>query len=311
MWTWGPFLLAALTAVVIRVLSRRPAPPLGPRLSLFTAISGLLPVLVMAAITAGITWPNATAGVDLGTRASLPLILGVVAMCLLLVPDRSPRRPNATTRIKPRGVMSSLQTRWIVSVVTILLVIGLLTVAAGVASIQDDLGRFTEYRIHLGTTGGSAVTGIYGWHHSAPAMLALTVLAAVTAIGWLSVPRLAPTEDSAQDALVRTVRASNMGRIACGALLVHLSVVLRSLGGTAMMRATAHTAELGVVSATTPFAALAPALWWSGWLTLAAGLALWIFSALTALPIRTRRFTAASDDGLALADAERVPREFR
>lgn len=313
MWTWGPFLLAALTAIAIRVLSPRPVPRFGSRLSPLTVLAGLSPVLVMAALTAGATWPHPIAGIALGARATIPLVLGVLALCLLMVPDRSRFPTMAAAPLTRRSVMSFLRLRWIIASVTIVLVIGLLTIAAGLASVQDHLGRFAEYRIHLGTTGGSAAAGIYGWYHSVPAMLVLTVLAAVTVIGWLSIPRAAPTENPADGALIPTFRASNMGRIACGALLVHLSVVLQSLAGTAMMRASVHTAELGVVSAHTPFAALAPALWWSGRLALTAGLTLWILTALTALPRRARRLTAAAPraEGLTRTDAELARRGSR
>ncbi|MEV4667030.1 hypothetical protein [Microbacterium sp. LWO12-1.2] len=287
----APIAVAAIVAIGIRLINLPPLPRLGAPTSWLTAAAGGLPALALAAM---VWFPFVLPPIgffDLDVRALAPLLFGIGAVILLAIPPMSPRR-GAVAQISRRTIMSFVSARWIIMTLAVAAIVAILTVAAGTASELDDQGRYTTYTISIGTTGTEMGTGIYGWHYSLPALAGLVALLLVTATAWALLPRPAWSTDIAHDATVRRLRAANIGRAACGALLIHLSVVLQSLASTASLLGSTTTTELGAVSVTPPFAALGPTLYWSGTLALVAGLTMWIVIALTAIPSTVRQPTS-------------------
>ena len=289
----APIAVAVIVAIGIRLINLPPLARLGTPASWLTVVAGGVPAVAMAALV-WLPFVIPPLGFfDLDIRAMAPLLLGIAAVVLLAVPPAS-RRRGAVAQISRRTIMSFVAPRWIITAMAVTAIITILSVAAGNASKLDDQGRFTTYTISLGTTGTEMGTGIYGWHYSVPALTGVVALLLVTAGAWALIPRPAWSEDPQQDAATRRLRAANIGRATCGALLIHLSVVLRSLGGTASLLGSTTTTELGAVSVTPPFAALGPTLDWSGVLALVAGLTMWIVIALTAIPSPVRQPAAVT-----------------
>ncbi|WP_102191837.1 hypothetical protein [Microbacterium aurantiacum] len=282
----GPIALAVIAAPCIRFLILRTVPPLSARTALLTAIAGGIPALAFVLLRVFGFWFPLVITLDLRFRAMLPLALGIVAVLLLMVPPSS-QRTRATAQVSRRTVLSFLSPWWIAGAGVLVAIILALSIAAGVASRPDFEGHYTFYSITLGSM--EMGTGIYGWYYSVPALFGLAALVVTASIAWAVIPRTAWNDDLTHDAAVRRLRADNIGRVTCAALLVHLSTVLTSLGGTASLRGSTSTTELGSVATGTPFAALGPALHTSAALTLALGLTLWILTALTAVPVRSRR----------------------
>jgi hypothetical protein len=289
----APIAVAVIVAIGIRLINLPPLPRLGAPASWLAVVAGGVPAVAMAALV-WLPFVIPPLGIfDLDFRSMAPLLLGVAAVVLLAVPPAS-RRRGAVAQISRRTIMSFVSPRWIVTALAVTAIITILSVAAGNASKLDDQGRFTTYTISIGTTGTEMGTGIYGWHYSVPALTGVVALLVVTAGAWALIPRPAWSEDPQQDAATRRLRAANIGRAACGALLIHLSVVLRSLGGTASLLGSTTTTELGAVSVTPPFSALGPTLDWCGVLALVAGLTMWIVIALTAIPSPVRQPAAVT-----------------
>ena len=282
----GQIALAVIAALCIRFLILRTLPPISAQTALLTAIAGGTPALAFILLRAFGSWYPSAITLDLRFRATLPLLLGIVAILLLMIPSSS-QRTRATAQISRRTVLSFLSPWWIAGAVVLVAIILALSIAAGVASRPDFEGHYTFYSITLGSM--EMGTGIYGWYYSVPALFGLTALLVTASIAWAVIPRTPWNDDLTHDAAVRRLRADNIGRVTCAALLVHLSTVLSSLGGTALLRGSTSTTELGPVATGTPFAAIGPALHTSAALTLALGLTLWILTALTAVPVGSRR----------------------
>lgn len=285
----SPIAVAVVVAPLIRFFALRALPPLDARKALFTAIAGGVPALVFVLLRVLGHWFPLVITLDLRFRAVLPLALGIIAVLLLMVPSSS-QRTRATAQVSRRTVMSFLSPWWIAGAVSLVAIIIALSMAAGVASQPDHEGHYTTYWITLGSM--SMGSGIYGWYYSVPALFVLGALLAAASIAWILIPRSAWSDDLTHDAAVRRLRADNIGRVTCAALLVHLSTVLTSLGGTASLRGSTHTTELGSVFTGTSFAALEPALHASAAIALAVGLTLWIVTALTAVPVASGRTSA-------------------
>ncbi|MCK2036465.1 hypothetical protein KZC51_09980 [Microbacterium sp. SSW1-49] len=286
----APIAVAAIVAIGIRLINLPPLPRIGTPASWLTAAAGGIPALTMAAL---VWFPFVVPPLgffDLDVRSMAPLALGIAAVVVLAIPPVT-RHRGAVAQISRRTIMSFVSVRWIITALAVAAIIVALSVAAGNASGRDENGRYTTYTISIGTTGTEMGTGIYGWHYSVPALAGVTVLLVATAGAWALLPRPAWSDDIAHDSAVRRLRAANTGRAACGALLIHLAVVLRSLAGTASLIGSTTTTELGAVSVTPPFAALGPTLDWCGVIALTAGLAMWIVIALTAIPSPARQLT--------------------
>ncbi|WP_226532767.1 hypothetical protein [Microbacterium paraoxydans] len=284
---WGPSVLAAVIALTLRFTLLRGQPRLATRDAVVTALAGGVPVIVFLAPLAGDFGVGPQLWWDLGTRAALPLILGVVSVILLSLPSRSAQM-DASAQLVPRTVRAFVRPRQPIVLGILAVVAVTLALAAGAASETDERGQYTRFSITLGSSGTSASTGIYGWHYSLPALALLGVLLLSTAIGWLLLPRPAWSYDIDRDTAIRRLRATNIARIACGAVLLHLAVVFSSLRGTASMMLSAQAGPLGMVSLGTPFAAMEPALFVAWALSTTAGIALWLLAALSGVPMSAR-----------------------
>ncbi|QMU97901.1 hypothetical protein FVO59_12325 [Microbacterium esteraromaticum] len=291
MLLWGPFVLAVAIGIVLH-LSRRGSRVTQPgSLRLTSALAGGVPALIIGLAPAVTSFWMPGQGLPLEVRALLPLLLGIAGVALLTIPP-PPRRALAAADLSPRGVAAFVRPVWPLTMVLLALTITAITVAAGLASSRDELGRFTQYSVSIGTSGTEIGTGIYGWHYSVPSVIAIAALIIAALTAWALIARPAWADDVERDSALRRLRSSLVGRAVLGALLIHLFVVLQSLASTASLRGSAPSSELGTVSVGTPFAAMSPLLGGLGQAALIAGLALWILLALSALPMRTRRHSA-------------------
>ncbi|MCE0508137.1 hypothetical protein LVJ59_03740 [Microbacterium sp. KKR3/1] len=284
---WGPSVLGAVIALALRLTLLRGAPRLSTRDAVITAVAGGVPVIVFLAPLAGDFGFGPQLWWDLGSRTALPLILGIVSVILLCFPSRSTQM-DASAQLVPRTVRTFLRPRQPILLGGLATVAVALALAAGAASETNERGEYTRFSITLGSSGTSASTGIYGWHYSLPSLALLGVLLLATAIGWLLIPRPAWSYDIDRDTAIRRLRAANIARIACGAVLLHLAVVFSSLRGTASMMLSAQAGPLGMVSLGTPFAAMEPALFVAWALSTTAGIALWLLTALSGVPMGAR-----------------------
>lgn len=291
LWMWGPLLAALTLALVLRAFAVRVPLPLPRGLAVLFGIAGGLPVLAYTVMVASGIW-NPEFSFDPMLRALVPLGAGLLGLLVLMIPAPAPRT-TATASVSRRTVTAFLPRGWVIVALAVTAAIVALSIAAGLASTVDDRGRYTEYSISIGTTGTEMGSAIYGWYYSRPALVALGVLLLAAAIAWLLISRPAWGDDADADAARRHSRVANVGRVLCGALLVHLAYILQSLAGTASIAGFAMSTDLGTVSARPPFAALESTLQVSGYLVLTAGLTLWVLTALTSAPWEARRFAGA------------------
>lgn len=285
---WGPILVAVGIAVTLRLTLLRGMPRLPTRDAALAAIAGGLPFLVTLIPLLDAFGPPVWPWPELGGRAALPLALGLLGVILLALPAR-PVRPNASAQLTPRTIRMFVplqQPATLAGLVTLSLALAL---AAGAASVVDELGRHTMFTISLGTTGTEASSRIYGWYYSFPSLCLLAALLLAAALAWVRIPRPAWSGDIDRDTALRRNRAGNISRVACGAVLLHLAVVLGSLAGTASMMLSAQAGNIGIVSLGTPFAAMGPLLSVAQAIATVAGSALWLLTALTALPLGAQR----------------------
>ena len=283
----GPLLIAT----AIRFLLLRNTVPLGHRVAILTAIAGLIPTICAVLPMLGSWIPLIPLNLDLAFRAVAPLVAGIVAMSLLTVP---PRRVHTggVAALRRRRMRQFMPTRWAGCLLALALVTLALTIAAGVASTRDEHGRYTLYRASMGTT--TFTTQIYGWYYSVPSLIMLAVLLVMLFAALFVITSRAWNDDIETDAAMRRLRATNVLRIGCGAILLHLFVILQSIAGASGMRAAAMTTELGTVVTGTPFAALQPWLFWTSMAAFVAGLTLHLLTALTAIPARHVTATSRS-----------------
>lgn len=285
---WGPVLLAAAIALALRLTLLRHTPRMGMRDALIAAVVGGVPTILIVAPRAGAFGMCPVFWTELGQQAALPLALGIVGVILLSFPARSARM-SASAQLTPRTVRTFVRPRQPIVLALVVAVAVILALAAGAASETDDLGRHTQFTITLGTSGTTASTGIYGWYYSLPSLALLAALLVVTTVAWLRIPRPAWGEEIDHDAAVRRTRADNITRVACGAVLLHLAVVFTSLRGTASVMLSAPANDLGMISLGTPFAAMEPALFVSATAATVTGLALWLLTALSGIPVGARQ----------------------
>ncbi|MDV3294687.1 MAG: hypothetical protein LOY01_02565 [Brachybacterium paraconglomeratum] len=293
-----------LAGIVLGALAwtvrRRGLPALEAGRAVTAAVAGGAVVLlaaysVLGAMSLWVEAPRELWSAVFGARYALPLVLGLAAL-IALGAVRPHRAPIAGATLAPRTWRSFLEVRWLSAVLLTLVLVLVLTLAAGTASRPDEDGEYTRYVVHVGS--GTLGTGIYGWHHSALPLVLLVPLGAATwwALSGIARPPLAEAEPA--DAANRRLRSANVARVALGALLLHLGTILTSLANTSRLSGTFSGGDRGQFSISTPFAALSGALDVLGAVAACAGCALWVFTALTAVPApsvsRSRRSAVPS-----------------
>jgi hypothetical protein len=150
------------------------------------------------------------------------------------------------------------------------------------ASQPNDAGEYAEYRVDFGS--GEIGATIYGWHYSLMPSALCVLLCAAT---WWALSHIArPALDTThiRDASDRRLRSANAARVALGALLLHLEAILSSLADTSRMTGSFAGADDATFSAGTPFSAFTGMLDVLALLAGVLGLALWAYTALTAVP---------------------------
>lgn len=216
-------------------------------------------------------------------RFVLPLLLGIGAAIILAFP-----LPTHTSRgsasLARRTPFSFGQGWWFIGAIIIVGAVLIVTVAAGMASQQDEQGFWRILVVDTGVGGGS--TAIYGWYYSRPALALVAVLAAVTLGALWLIARPAVGVDQVNDVQLRGLRTRNILAVVSGSLLMHLGEILTSLAGTAFFHGGVATGNGGWMVFGTPFAALEPALSPAGVAVTALGYALWVGVLLTAIPAR-------------------------
>lgn len=292
-----------LAGIVLGALAwtvrRRGLPALEAGRAVTAAVAGGAVVLLAACSALGamplwVEAPREVWSAVFGARYALSLVLGLAAL-IALGAVRPHRAPIAGATLAPRTWRSFLEVRWLSALLLLTLVLVLvLTLAAGTASRPDEDGEYTRYVVDVGS--GTLGTGIYGWHHSALPLVLLVPLGAAT---WWALSRIArPPLAEAADAADRRRRSANVARVALGALLLHLGTILTSLANTSRLSGTFSGGDRGWFSISTPFAALSGALDVLGAVAACAGCALWVFTALTAVPApslsRSRRSAVPS-----------------
>jgi uncharacterized membrane protein len=276
----GPLALAG----GIRFLLMRGTVPLDRRVAVLTAIAGLIPA--MGAIPRlFVPWfPGTALNSDLGFRAATPLVLGVVALSMLMIPG--PRaRTSGVAALARRRIGQFVSRRWTWTLLVLTALVLILTIAAGSVSSRDENGHYTMYWASMGTT--TFGTNIYGWYFSTPSLIALALLLVMLFAALQVIASRAWDDDVEADGALRRLRSTNVIRIGCGATLIHLSVILQSLAGTSALRGQSTTTELGTVAMGTPFAALQPVLFWTGTAAFVVGLTICLITALIAIPVRS------------------------
>ncbi|ATG51951.1 hypothetical protein CFK38_10805 [Brachybacterium vulturis] len=287
LWTllW-PTLASILLGAAAWSVNRRGARPVLVGRVPTAAMAGVA-VLVMAVhplLGAAPLWidaPSALWRSLIDWRFALPLVLGL----LVLIPFAVVRPRSSTptgARLAPRTWRSFLSTRWLGALLGVLALIVGLTFAAGMASQPNDAGEYAMYIVDVGP--GAIGATIYGWHYSLVPSVLWVLLCAAT---WWTLSRIArPPLATAQaaDVTERRLRSTNAVRVALGALLLHLESILHSLANTSRVSGSFVSGERLPFSASTPFSALTGPLDVLAQVAGILGLALWVFTLLTAVP---------------------------
>lgn len=214
-------------------------------------------------------------------RFALPLVLGLFALVLHGAMRSRPSVPGGAS-LAPRSWRSFLATWWLGALLGVLALIVGLTLAAGTASQPNDAGEHVLYMVDVGPA--AMGTTIYGWHYSlVPSVLGvLLCLATWWSLSRIARPPLDPTRTA--DAADRRLRSTNAVRIALGALLLHLASILRFLADTSQLVGLFDSGQRLSFTTGTPFSALTGTLDVLALIAGILGLALWVFTVLTAVP---------------------------
>lgn len=214
------------------------------------------------------------------SRYVLPLAAALPMLLLLAVPERAPRI-TGSAGISRRTIVSFVSRGWWIAGASVLAVIGLITLSAGIASSPDEEGHWRMFQIELGTT--TASTWIYGWYYSTTSLILIAgvLVFAALALGVVARPPLGSNPEL--DIARRGVRSRNIVAVALGALLCHLAAVLGGLAGTAGLRVGIGSSPAGPIEVGTPFAALSAPLYAAEVLALGVGVGLWFIVLLSAV----------------------------
>lgn len=290
----GPSVVSVVIAVIAwRVIRRGARPVQVGRCSSGAVVAGAATVMaVYPVLDAAPLWidaPSPAWSTIFDTRFVLPLVLGLLVLMILgAVRPRPSSRSEAV--LSPRSWRSFLNTWWLGAVLGVLALIIGLTLSAGMASQPNDAGEYSLYVVDLGSAAFG--TAIYGWHHSLIPSVLCVLLSATTwwTLSRIARPPLPPTR--AADAADRRLRSTNALRVMLGALLLHLDAILHSLASTSRMTGSFSGGGDLFFSTGTPFSALSGTLSVLAQIAGILGLALWAFTALTA--VRTRANTRSS-----------------
>lgn len=293
-----PVLVAAGIAVGFWLFRSRRASIPGSTVRTFTAVGSgfaLVVVLGYSFLTFWSFWVTSFS-IDIyravwDLRFTLPLVLGIIALVLIAFPVRG-SSAHGSAELSRRTPLSFSRSWWFIAFgVVFLLAVGL-ALAAGIASVPDDGGRYTMYFVHVGSM--TVGTTIYGWFYSVPCLILLAVTIAVMATDLAVISRPALALDRDKDTAVRRVRALNIARVGTGAVLIHISAVLQSLASTSSVNAQLPSADAGQISVGTPFAALMTSLQVASLVVMVLGLALWFATLLSVIPVPHRARRRAS-----------------
>lgn len=287
-------LLAGIVLAVVwwLIRGRRDAVPMGPAggFALAAGLLALVSEIVLRLVGDSILLPFQLPGFlfdwYMNYRYGVPLVIGIVGLILLSLPLQ-PRGGRGEADLTRRSPVSFARAWWFIAPGVLLALLLLVTVLAGAASQPDSTGRYVNYSVDLG--GGRSVGAtIYGWFYSIPSMILTLILLLVTFVSLSLIARPALAENRPRDIHVRTVRTRNVIAAATGALLLHLAIILGSLGATASVRGGFDTSE-GTMWFWPSFAALEPALRIASGLCSVFGVALWTSVVLSG--VRSRRRT--------------------
>ncbi|GAA1737470.1 hypothetical protein [Brachybacterium phenoliresistens] len=172
----------------------------------------------------------------------VPLVAGVLAVAVIALPaGGSGSTSGGSAALSRRTPTAFVAHPWPAVVLVLVAAAAGLAVAAGLASSQDEQGRWAMYVVDMGSA--AIGTTIYGWYASVPALILIAVLIALAAAAIWRISRPPWGSDPVRDASARRQRSHTVLAVAAGALLLHLSKVLASLSGTAAIRGTAHSGD--------------------------------------------------------------------
>ncbi|MEG3614661.1 hypothetical protein [Isoptericola haloaureus] len=284
--TFSQEAVGLLAALVVLVVRRRSARALQVTTGVRAVVlSGLALALAFLAarqwsgIGPFVSIPDTLRGLYGATLYTGPLIAGLIALAVFLVPVRR-RRSGRSAVLARRTLLTFVRPWWLVAASMALAVVVVLTVALGLVSRPDDQGHYRMFLIEAGET--AVGTHIYGWYYSVPCLVLIAVLLLLAYFDLVLVARPAVVGDHETDVAQRTWRSRAVLGVVVGALLLHLSAVLHSLRGALMVRGS--SSETG--SLQSAFAPLAEPLRLAGDVVQAGGWFVWFFLLLAALVAR-------------------------
>ena len=291
---YGPSIAGLLIALIALIVARRSRVALSGAAQWATAVVLLF---VLAAEIAYGAWGAFPSWIpDFGEETYLvmllasflvPLVLTGLALLVLMaqVPSSHQRGP---AELAPRTLATFASRLWMISAVSVTGAVLIVTVFAGLASSVDEQGRYLIYGV-AASSSTSASTNIYGWWFSAPSLITIAVLLALTFIAILLLTRPPLSVNRDRDVEVRKVRVRNVLSVFTGGLLMHLGAVLMSLYGTSTLRLRFPAGASGQVELGTSFAAIGPGLLIASYVVTVLGYASWWSVLLSAVRIPTRK----------------------
>jgi uncharacterized membrane protein len=291
---YGPIVIGILLGVIVGVARRRSFEelPLPARIS--TIIGILIALACMVAYKSWGFFPPGwlpSDGEDAYLtlqilRFMLPLAVCVAALVVLLVPVRTPG-PRGSADLAPRTLGSFAPRPAVVFASSVVILVIVATVIAGLASSRDDEGRFVSYGVDASTS--SASTTIYGWWFSVPCLALIALIVAIALIELAAVSRPPLAADRARDLETRTTRARSILAVVTGGLLFHFGDILQSLYAASGVRIEFEAQPGGSVVLGTSFAAIGPTLLAVSYVSVGLGFALWSGVLATTVLARSRR----------------------
>jgi hypothetical protein len=285
MLVFRDLLLGFAAAALIVALSRWRRRPVTPRVVRWWSFAGaLLGILLMVAVLVVSIGPlfglsDAFTGIAVSTRFVVPLVAGLLAIALALLP--SPRRQDEASAVLARRTPLTFAPRdLLVTLGAGVALVLAVTVAAGMASHPDAEGRWRNYMVDVGVM--SMGTEIYGWYYSVPSLVLLAALLVLVVVALAVIARPPLAADVSAESVTRRWRARHVVSLASGAVLLHLSRVLASLSATASVKGGTSTTD-GWMVAYGKFAGMEGPLLVASHLAGAVGWAFWFFVLLTAV----------------------------